>query len=225
MRGNFNMVYLLCCIQESPPQRKVKLDHLSIGNPTGFRHITHLGSSAVEECVDIPPSGLLGEQHQPVHLRLVDLPVARNSSEPNKVTDEAYLTSLLQTIGRPPFLIFSNLDNRWHEPAPLLRAEERFQEHMAPSNRLTSGSAVRESVARRGSVNVPTDNHVDSSPDTKTPDTTEKSPTLSVTPKTPPHRPRNAKSTSFDFELPLPPPPPPPPRVRPGSQAVVYSQN
>ncbi|TGZ54894.1 hypothetical protein CRM22_010528 [Opisthorchis felineus] len=90
-----NMVCLFCCILPGgADQRKVKIDPLSIGPPTGFRHVAHMGSDIQREST-MTLTDEFEEYDFPVHLKLVDLPVSaeRKSSSPS---GDSHMTSLAE---------------------------------------------------------------------------------------------------------------------------------
>ncbi|KER23873.1 hypothetical protein T265_08337 [Opisthorchis viverrini] len=122
---SLNMVCLFCCILPGgADQKKVKIDPLSIGPPTGFRHVAHMGSGIQREST-MTLTDEFEEYDFPVHLKLIDLPVSaeRKSSSPS---GDSYMTSLAE----PPVdqVFFSNntdtsssLQPEPREPAVLAR--------------------------------------------------------------------------------------------------------
>ncbi|KAF7241699.1 hypothetical protein EG68_10864 [Paragonimus skrjabini miyazakii] len=97
------MVCSLCCFQPTP-QKKLKIDRFSIGNPTGFRHIAHVGGSVGKSDSALTSlSGSFEECSFPIHLRLMDLPASSEicSSSPFR---EAYTSSMMYSTARQPTL-------------------------------------------------------------------------------------------------------------------------
>ncbi|CAH8449981.1 unnamed protein product [Heterobilharzia americana] len=71
---------MFCCIPNVVSTRRVKIDRYSIGNPIDFRHVSHMGSSALYEDDVSSALGLLDHQSLPVHLKLIDLPKLSNNN-------------------------------------------------------------------------------------------------------------------------------------------------
>ncbi|KAA0194160.1 hypothetical protein FBUS_03759 [Fasciolopsis buskii] len=106
------MVCLFCCIPATSQQKKPKIDRYSIGNPTGFRHISHMGASGARTSSTSTLSGNLEERNFPVHLKLMDLPISREVYSMRESyggsADCEYLENLWRTLGRPPFIPYDD---------------------------------------------------------------------------------------------------------------------
>ncbi|KAA3673776.1 uncharacterized protein DEA37_0001600 [Paragonimus westermani] len=107
------MVCSLCCFQPTPqvstfvpyscfPQRKTKIDRFSIGNPTDFRHIAHVGGSLGKSDSALTSlSSSFEECSFPVHLRLMDLPASNEICSRSPFRDACTSSMLYSTTGQP----------------------------------------------------------------------------------------------------------------------------
>lgn len=186
---------MLCCIPNVVANKKVKIDRFAIGNPTGFRHIAHMGTTSVSKNGFPLPDACSGPS-LPVHLDLIDLPqfVSPRNEDRDFITsgfnpaENSYATNLTQPNAQFPHLVDSS---------------RMLQHHLRPKS-----VNVAKKDTSTGFFNEPRNENFDLKQKQN-----DRISSLS----------KYQKQSPVDLSIPLPPPPPPPPQGWSIARRLVHS--
>nr|CAH8829336.1 unnamed protein product [Trichobilharzia regenti] len=129
---------MFCCIPNNIETRRVKIDRYSIGNPIDFRHVAHMGTSALYEDNVSNALGLLDHQSLPVHLKLIDLPKLSNnntslSSVPFVATKQSPTSNETKPSKRNSFLNATSMSSTSHETGRNIMRHSTHLSNLSPS--------------------------------------------------------------------------------------------